>query len=274
MFEERIFGDAGVTLTPNAQRVATSSDVSAQVNANPGAIGVVGYAFRRGAATLNIVNQCGITMTPDAFSAKTEEYALQRRLFLYTRQDTLSAKGREFVSFITSPDADPLIRKAGFIGFSVDRRAQSLDDARAQALRLSSADPIEAAYMNNMLDRMVDYDRLSTTFRFRTGSSQLDERGQIDKQRLVEYLETQPAGTEVLFVGFTDDVGSFQTNQALSERRAAQVAEEVQAFAGNRLPGVTMASIGYAEIAPSGCNASDDGRRINRRTEVWIKSPN
>ena len=30
--------------------------------------------------------------------------------------------------------------------------------------------------MRDMLSKMVDYDRLSTTFRFRTGSSSLDER--------------------------------------------------------------------------------------------------
>ena len=273
VFESRIFGDSGVGLTPNAKLVPQSTDVALEVNADPAAIGVVGYAFRRGASTVNIINQCGITMTPDAFSAKTEEYALQRRLFLYTRQDTLSTKGREFVDFITSPEADPLIRKAGFIGFSVDRREQTFDDARAQALLRPAADPVEAGFMQQMLARMVEYDRLSTTFRFRTGSAQLDERAQIDKERLLDYLQTQPAGSEILFVGFTDDVGSFQNNLALSERRAAQVADEVRAFAGSRLPGVTISSVGYSEVAPSGCNASDNGRRINRRVEVWIKSP-
>jgi len=63
---------------------------------------------------------------------------------------------------------------------------------------------------------MVDHDRLSTTFRFRTASSKLDERGRADMQRLVTYLEQQPAGTEVLFVGFTDDVGPFDNNLALA----------------------------------------------------------
>lgn len=272
-FQARLFGDNPISLTPNATVVPTSSDVSLFVNANPGAIGVVGYAFQRGAKAVNIVNQCGITMSPDAFSAKTEEYALQRRLFVYTREDGVSPQTQDFIDFVTSPAADPVIRKAGFIGFSVDRREQSFDDARARALLDPNVDPFEGGFMRQMLSQMVDFDRLSTTFRFRTGSAQLDERGQIDKERLVEYLETQPAGTEVLFVGFTDSVGEFSGNLDLSQRRAAQVASEVQSFAGNRLQGIGISSVGYSEIAPSGCNADEEGRRINRRVEVWIKSP-
>ncbi|MFQ1702830.1 substrate-binding domain-containing protein [Loktanella agnita] len=272
-FTARLFGDSGATLTRDATFVPTSSDVSLFVNQNPGGIGVVGYAFQRGASAVNIVNQCGITMSPDAFSAKTEEYALQQRLFLYARQDTTNPQVEDFLDFVTSPEADSVIRKAGFIGFSVDRREQSFDDSRARALLDPNADPFEGGYMRQMLSRMVDYDRLSTTFRFRTGSAQLDERGEIDKERLIDYLATQPNGSEVLFVGFTDSVGEFSGNLDLSQRRAAQVAEEVESFAGSRLNGINFTSVGYSEIAPSGCNASEEGRRINRRVEVWIKSP-
>ncbi|MEL6839342.1 MAG: OmpA family protein, partial [Pseudomonadota bacterium] len=155
----------------------------------------------------------------------------------------------------------------------VDRREQSVDSDRAQALLDANADPYEAGFMRDMLEQMVDYDRLSTTFRFRTGSSQLDERGRIDKERLIDYLATQPAGTEVVMVGFTDDVGQFDGNLGLSQSRAAQVAEEVREAGGSRLSSVTVTSLGFGEIAPSGCNTSDEGRRINRRVEVWIKSP-
>ena len=273
VFEDRIFGDTPVSLAADAQIAGSGSAASQLVNATQGAIGVVGYSFQRGANPVSLINECGITMTPDAFSARTEEYALQRRLYLYTREDTLSDESRAFVDFAESNDADSLIGKAGFIGFAVDRREQSLDSSRALSLLDPAADAYEAGFMRAMLGQMVDYDRLSTTFRFRTGSAQLDERGQIDRDRLVEYLETQPAGTEVLLVGFTDDVGQFDGNRDLSEQRAAQVSQELIAFAGDRLNNITVSSVGYGEIAPSGCNADQEGRRINRRVEVWIKSP-
>lgn len=147
-----------------------------------------------------------------------------------------------------------------------------MESGRALSLLDPDADAYEAQFMRDMLGRMVDYDRLSTTFRFRTGSSSLDERGRIDLARLVDYLAAQPEGSEILLVGFTDDVGQFDGNRRLSEGRAAQVLEEVRAAAGDRLDGMKMSSVGYGEIAPSGCNIDPEGRRINRRVEVWIKS--
>ncbi|MBM7067285.1 phosphate ABC transporter substrate-binding/OmpA family protein [Actibacterium sp. 188UL27-1] len=272
-FESSFFGSAEVSLTQNAQVVPDSNAVAQFVNGNAGAIGVVGYAFQRGASTINIINQCGITMVPDAFSAKTEEYALQRRLYLYTRADQTTPAIEDFMTWSTSAEADGVIRKAGFIGFNVDRREQSRTDVRARAMVNAGGSPAEKAVMQRMLAAMDEYDRLSTTFRFETGSALLDERGQIDKARLVDYLESQPAGSDVLFVGFTDSIGQFDYNLGLAESRAGEVMRNVQSFAGDRLANLTMSSLGYGEISPSGCNASDQGRRINRRTEVWIKSP-
>lgn len=272
VFEERVFGGPVPNIAANAQIADTNSIAAQIVNEDPGAISAVGYAFQRGAKPLTLINECGIPMVPDAFSARTEEYALQRRLYLYSRSDNIDGQTRGLLDFATSPDADALIGKAGFIGFNVDRREQSAQDPRGVMLSQANADRYEQGFMREMLETMVNYDRLSTTFRFRTGSARLDERGRIDMVRLVDYLQSQPEGTEVLIVGFTDDVGQFDGNKQLSEGRAAQVAAELQSAAGSKLQNVTVSSVGFGEIAPSACNINDDGRRINRRVEVWIRS--
>jgi phosphate transport system substrate-binding protein len=80
-----------------------------------------------------------------------------------------------------------------------------------------------------------------------------------------------PAGTNIVFVGFSDNVGSFSKNRDLSEGRAAQVKDALVAFAGDRLKGVTMTHTGYGEVAPTACNTVEQGRRMNRRVEVWIE---
>ena len=273
VFESRIFGDGNLSISGSATVVATNPDASQFISSNKGAIAYVSWAFQRDANPLTLVNSCGISIAPDAFSARTEEYALQRRLYVYTREDTLSSKGRDFVSYLTSEDADDAITKAGFIGFAVDRRDQPLDGSRARSLLDPGVDEYEGSFMRQMLAQMVDFDRLSTTFRFRTGSARLDERGEIDKLRLINYLRSQPDGTEVVFVGFTDDVGQFAGNLDLSQRRAALVASEMINAVGNTLPNVSMTSVGYGEISPAGCNSEEEGRRINRRVEVWIKTP-
>ena len=109
----------------------------------------------------------------------------------------------------------------------------------------------EGEIMGDMLAQMDSHDRLSTTFRFRTGSSKIDERGRLDMERLIDYLQGAPAGTEVTFVGFTDDVGAFDANQRLAEQRAAAVMDELREVAGDQLAGVQMSTAGYGEIAPS-----------------------
>jgi phosphate transport system substrate-binding protein len=271
VFESRVF-DTEVTLASSIIEADGVDRVAAIVNSEQGALGYVGYAFQRGAKALTLVNNCGISMTPDAFSARTEEYALQRRLYLYNRADVNAAKTEDFLTYATSAAADAVISKSGFIGLGVDRRLQTADSDRARMLLDPSVDAYEAGFMQDMLTQMVDYDRLSTTFRFRTGSSKLDERGRVDMERLSNYLSELDPGSEVLFVGFTDDVGAFDSNRELSAQRAERAMVEFSAYVGGDLGTLKLASTGYGEIAPSGCNVSDEGRRINRRVEVWVKS--
>lgn len=271
VFNERILGSADATISKAAVRMTDDSSVAAIVNAEPSVIGFVGFAFQRGAQPVTLINACGITMTPDAFSARTEDYLLQRRLYLYNRGDTLTDEVTDFLDFVQSSEVDDVILKAGFVDLGVDRQPMPLNGSRAVNLINGNADAYEGNIRRNMLLEMTDYDRLSTTFRFATASSRLDERARIDLERLTSHLETLPEGSEIRFVGFTDDEGQFDGNLSLSTNRATQVMDEFQSYAGDRIAGIEMNVSGYGEISPSGCNTSTDGRRVNRRVEVWIK---
>jgi phosphate transport system substrate-binding protein len=239
------------------------------------AIGYLGYAFQRGAKPMSLVNECGLATTPDAFSAKTEEYTLSRRMYLYNRSDNLDPKSQDFLDFAISASADGVIGKSGFIDLGIVRRGQGADDPRHSALMsdLSAYDVAsEGELISEMLEKMDGYDRLSTTFRFRTGSSSIDERGRLDLARLIEYLEDAPEGTEITLVGFTDDVGAFEGNRQLAIQRAGAIVDEIRDTAAGRLDNVAMKTAGFGEIAPSACNVSERGRGINRRVEVWISN--
>ncbi len=255
---------------PGAIIAATNAAAASVVTTDPNAIGYVGYAYQRGAKGLTLINECGMRQIPDSFSARTEEYALQRFLYLYNRADTVNEVARDFLEFAVSDDADAVVAKAGFIDLGVARRSQSSDSQRVRSLLNADIDPTEAAAVQQMLGQMIDYDRLSTTFRFDTGSANLTPRGVLNIERLTKYLEDQPAGTQVQFVGFADSVGKSSNNQVLSVGRAERVLAEMQAFAGDRLAGIDMVATGYSEAAPVGCNISENGRRVNRRVEVWI----
>lgn len=266
-----IYGDAAETVEPIGTVAEDNNTMAAMVNSDPFAIGYVGYAFQRGAKPLSLVNSCGIMASPDAFSAKTEEYPLQRRLYIYTRGDRIDDRAEAFLEYAVSPDADGVIAKSGFIDLGIATQTMALDSSRAMSLLNADVDPYEGAFMREMLSTMIDYERISTTFRFRTGSSKLDERARIDMERLTDYLAGRPQGTKILFVGFTDSVGAFDSNRALSVSRAEQVMQALRDFGGDRLSGIEMAAAGFGEIAPSACNTTERGKAINRRVEVWIK---
>lgn len=271
VFTKGVFGSSDLTMKNDIVVAKDNNEVAAIVNSDTTAVGFVGYAFQRGAKPVTLINDCGISMTPDAFSAKTEEYALQRRLYLYNRADLPAGEATDFMNYAMSNQADGVIAKAGFIDLGVSTRPQTMDGDRARMLLDPAADAFEGGVMREMLSQMVDYDRVSTTFRFKTGSSRMDERAAIDIPRLVEYLQEKPEGTKVMLVGFTDSVGAFQSNRTLSQGRAGEVLKTLVKEAGGMLDHIDMGFSGFGEIAPSACNNDENGRSINRRVEVWIE---
>jgi len=272
VFGSGVFGAEDATLA-SAYAAEDNVDAALYVNDNPGAIAYVGFAFKRGQKPLSLVSECGIGTTPDAFSVKTEEYALFRRLYMYSRADLDNTLGSDFVDFATSADASQVITQAGFIDLAIEQVAQGPSSSRAERLQTTQADTFEMAINAKMLEMLGTYDRLSSTFRFRTGSSALDPRGELDLERLAHYLKGLPDGTEINFVGFADNVGAFEPNLDLSENRADQIRNALLAIAGDELDGITFNATGFGEIAPAACNTNEVGRKINRRVETWVKLP-
>lgn len=73
--------------------------------------------------------------------------------------------------------------------------------------------------------------------------------------------------TVVEVAGHTDNTGSAQYNQKLSERRANAVAQylESQGLASNR-----VVTVGAGETRPAADNSTPEGRQANRRVELTL----
>ncbi|MEL6523208.1 MAG: phosphate ABC transporter substrate-binding/OmpA family protein [Pseudomonadota bacterium] len=272
-FNLGVFGSASVNSAAGTNTVAGNTEMAAAINTDEGAIGYVGYAFQRGAKPLAVSNSCGITTLPNAFSAKTEEYPLNRRLYLYSRQDNLSNDAREFLEFAISEGADGVVAKSGFINLAVDRTEQDVVQERLADEITRLNDPYERDRLASLIGALSEWDRLSSTFRFASGSSRLDAKAQRDMERLINYLQTAPQGTEVAVVGFTDSDGEFESNERLALGRADSVAQEIAALAATELQNVRFTAKGYGELAPAACNTTAQGKAINRRVEIWIREP-
>ncbi len=270
VFEKAVFSGEE---PPLAARVTypggDNPEMAAAVRNDPNAIGYVGFAYSEGLNRLDLTSECGITSTATPFAVKTEEYPLGRRLYLYNRPDNLPSDAQRFLQYALSPDADDAIAQSSFINFAVERTAQP--QSRFDNLYRELANQNEFRLASQLRDDLTEWDRLSTTVRFPTGSSALGKKELNDIERLISYLEDLPAGTRVAIVGFADSVGGFENNVRLSGRRALSVAQTIDAVGGNRLADIEFESRAYGELAPSVCNTNENGRTINRRVELWVQ---
>jgi outer membrane protein OmpA-like peptidoglycan-associated protein len=101
---------------------------------------------------------------------------------------------------------------------------------------------------------------------FETGSADLNANffSVLDSVSLVlkEYNKTI-----IDVAGYTDNVGSDQSNQLLSQRRAGTVGQYL------RSKGVQeqrIATVGYGETRPVASNDNPEGRAQNRRVELML----
>ena len=74
--------------------------------------------------------------------------------------------------------------------------------------------------------------------------------------------------SDIIIIGHTDNTGSAAYNQTLSERRAQSVAQVLrsQNVASDRIQ-----TIGRGLTQPVASNATPEGRRQNRRVEIFIR---
>lgn len=75
--------------------------------------------------------------------------------------------------------------------------------------------------------------------------------------------------TTLTIVGHTDNVGTDSYNQRLSERRALSVAQHLES---RRVNGMRLATAGKGETQPVESNATESGRRANRRVEIYVEA--
>jgi phosphate transport system substrate-binding protein len=153
------------------------------------------------------------------------------------------------VDFALSGVGQNVVAEVGFVGQNVSAAAAAASSAAAPAdyRRLTSG-----------------YDRLSLDFRFREGSSQLDNKAVADLSRVVTFVtDLHYSGDNLVLLGFND---SKEAAQNLSKARADAVAQQ---FEQRGVKAATVMGLG-SQIAVA-ANDTPEGRQRNRRVEIWLK---
>lgn len=101
---------------------------------------------------------------------------------------------------------------------------------------------------------------------FDSDKASIRPESESELNRLIKLLKDNP-GTRIEIASHTDDQGSSEFNQKLSEQRSATV---VAFLVGHGISAKVLSAKGYGEAKPIGPNDTDEGRQKNRRTEFKV----
>jgi outer membrane protein OmpA-like peptidoglycan-associated protein/tetratricopeptide (TPR) repeat protein len=191
------------------------------------------------------------TKTP--LEAAVEIIDLQKNTPVY--QDYSSEDAGEFLATLSAGKNYGLnISREGYLFYSDNFSLIGLKDKKAFNLSVQLS-PIEVG--NKVILKNIFFD---------TNRFELKAESKAELQKLIEFLQLNKT-IKIEISGYTDDVGSQQTNVALSEKRANAV---YQYLSVNGIAASRLIYKGYGEAQPIAPNTSEENRALNRRTEFMI----
>jgi outer membrane protein OmpA-like peptidoglycan-associated protein len=138
------------------------------------------------------------------------------------------------------------------IGNNMDKRAEEMRQDLSNAKIERVGEGIKITFDSGIL--------------FATNSYELQPAAKTNIESLSRILNKYP-DTNILIEGDTDNEGTKEHNQTLSERRAQSVADYQK---GQGVAGSRISTVGLGELHPVASNETAAGRQQNRRVEVAI----
>jgi phosphate transport system substrate-binding protein len=242
----------GTIGTENTHGIHNSVEVADDVCKSTGAIGYIELPSIGSAKAVAVSSGAAPPLLPNHFEIATEDYSLSQRLFLYTAINPQNAWISKLVDFALSKAGQEVVEKTGFV---------SLRPHTGKAII-----PVDAPDDYRRLAK--DAERIDLNFRFRTASSQLDNKAIIDVDRIADLLNKPlNRGRYILLFGFADSTGTSGLNLSLSKARAETVAQQLRQL---RISPALVT--GFGQELPVDSNDTVEGREKNRRVEVWLRN--
>ena len=270
-FIDSVLGVAGVTLSDKVVRHPDHASLADAVTADENAIGILPFTDVGTAQPIALRDACGFISSPRLTALKTEDYPLTAPLFLYMPSRRLPALAREFLAWMRGPQAQLVVRRAGFVDqgavpIPLDAQGQRFANAIAAA-----GDDMPLIELQRMVRVLAARVRLSTSFRFEVGSTRLDAQSRSNLLSLAQAIRDGRYDTRpLMLVGFSDGRGAAEANRDLSSARAEAVLRALRSLLGGDLPeGVIVETEAFGEALPMGCDDTEWGRQMNRRVELW-----
>jgi len=272
VFDQLVMNPTRRLLSNTAFILDNNAGVTDAVSGDPNGIGITSVNEAQNSQILALRSVCGQVSSPSEFLIKTEEYPISRRMFLYTASGPIPDVATDFINYITSDAVQGVVEQAGFVNQNVANASLNDQGRRLAHALIAERDRASLELLQEMVASLLDAERLSLTFRFKSGSVTPDNRAIVDIERLAEMVRNgEFNGKRLMIIGFADSIGAINENQRLSQARAESVRDVLVEAVGADAGSVQFTPFGYGKLSPIGCNETEDGRDTNRRVEIWVR---
>jgi phosphate transport system substrate-binding protein len=252
-------------------RHATAAELAAAVARDPWGLALTGQSDQWPARVLALTDSCGFPMLATAMAVKAEDYPLAAPLFLGVARHRQPLMLREFIDFLATDSAQSIVADAGYIDKRIGTAPLTDDGQRLLGAIRNAGNEVSLAALQRLAAAMTGGQRVSMTFRFQDGSSQLDARSREALSDLARHIAAgRFKGEDLQFVGFSDGAGAADANLALSKDRAEAVRRALHVVAPDLTEAQLPKTQAFGEAMPMACDTTATGRRINRRVELWL----
>jgi phosphate transport system substrate-binding protein len=228
------------------------ADAAASVAADPDALALVALSQAARGRALPVAAVGARPASPTPAAIASGEYPLARLVYAYAPPAGGNPFAARFLAYALSGEGQDIVAKAGLV-----------------PLRVAVEAPAAPATPKDRYRALVaGATRLAADLHFEPNSNKLDLHSarEVDRVWNVMMSDHTPPDHLVL-LGFADNQGTADANQALSQQRAQAVAA---VFARRGLPPGQVTAFG-ADL-PIADNATEAGREKNRRVEVYLKN--
>lgn len=271
--EDKLMAHAKLTFADGIIRHSRNVSLVSAVSRDPFAIGIASFADSGNAKKLTLTGSCGFSLAASRRSIKTEDYPLNAPMFLYFPARRQPKLARDFLSYTRSPSAQIVIRRAGFVDQTAEEIPINLQGDRFANAIAAAGEEVPLSELQRLIQTLAPLQRLTTSFRFQTGSSRLDAQSRSNVQQLARAVEAGHFDARrLVFAGFSDGEGPAAGNREIARKRAMAVRDAVLAAAETANPDrLNLEVVAFGEAMPMACDDSAWGRQVNRRVEVWVR---
>ena len=258
------FSIFGVEVSDDNTLHSKPSALLEAINTDDGEIGILPFSQMRNVQILGLTAPCGSLPLISHRLIKSRDYAWSTSIYLHITDLQLGPQAQEFIEYLSSPSAQRVIQRAGFVDLTPEVISLS-SQAQRLALSVQTGNAEQLSELQNLLKTLVGASRVTTTLILEDDQRTLDTRSNSELVHLYRFLRSDRHDfKEVLVVGLS---GASEKN-TLTETLDL-VSEKIGKGLINASGGIkSIQTHSFSNSFPSTCD-----RNVSNapRIEIWAR---